>query len=326
MVDFRLRSEWVSRDPITGEMVSHVPKGKKGLMLGMVATQPNKQKGGTVVIPRMTTQETLNKVPHGGKPLATIELPPNVNYAEFKRVLSAAYLAYIGGVRGDEALQATGAAPELNDVMPYVPDLLEARVKTIMGTEAFRQACEARGIAMAPRPGLTPEQDYALSIILDPTAGAGLQQRLRKAGVSMAKYRAWKRNPVFKAHVQGLADGILKEYEDDMLTTLTGLATGGDLRAIQYAFEVSGKHNPSAQQVMNSKELMIQFMTIIQKHVKDPSLLQAIGNDFMLLAGASGTVNPQPINPQPVNRVAPAPIKVIEDRTATEEQINGNDD
>lgn len=311
MVSFTPHSQFIRRDPLTGDIVSNVPEGKKGLNVGILEVT-NRQKGGKVILPKLSTEETLARTKHDGKPMVEIDLPNNVSFAEFKRVLSAAYMAYIGGVNGDEALQGTGAAPELNDVMPYIPDLPENRVKTIMGTEAFRAACEARGIAMAPRPGLTPEQDYALSIILDPTAGSGLQQRLKKAGVSMAKYRAWKRNPVFKAHVQGLADGVLKEYEDDMLTSLTGLAVNGDLKAIQFAFEVSGKHNPAANQVMNSKELMIQFMTIIQKHVKDSATLQAIGNDFMLLAGASGTVSQQP-----APRVIEQPAR---------EQISGNDD
>lgn len=315
MVNFAIHSEWIKRDPISGEMVSNVPEGKKGLHLGMVETT-NRQKGGKVLIPKLDSNETLARTPHGGRPLVEVELPPNVNYKEFKQVLSGAYLAYIGGVNGDEALQATGAAPTLSDVMPYMPgDLTENRVKTIMGTQAFRAACEARGIALSPRPGITPEQDYALSIILDPTAGAGLAQRLKKAKVSMAKYRAWMRNPVFKAHVQGLADGVLKEYESDMLTSLTGLAVDGDLNAIKFAFEVSGKHNPAANQVMNSRELMVQFMTIIQKHVQDPALLQAIGNDFMLLAGASGTVpsQTQPQQAQPVV-IEPAPKAIEEEK------------
>src|SRR5690606_14250703 len=111
--------------------------------------------------------------------------------------------AYIGGVYGK---QPTGAPPTLQEISAYVSGMSEPKVKMIMAHPAFKKACEARGIAVGKRPGITAKQDLALSVILDPTAGISLRQRLKKAGVPMATYRAWLRNPQFRAYVDQLGD------------------------------------------------------------------------------------------------------------------------
>jgi len=261
-----------------------VPEGKKGKGAGIVPYGDNQ-----IALPKMDPAETLRKTTHAGREMAVISLPEGVGRDEFKDVVAAAYMAYVGGVSGEEATKASGAAPTLKHVMLYLGDRYpEARVATIMGTKAYREACEARGIAMSKRPGLTQRQDLALSIILDPSAGKGLSQRLRRAGVKPAEYEAWKKNPVFAAHLDAIGNSVLKNAETDMMVTLKGLAVDGDLGALKFAFEVTGRHDPNQQQVMNAQDLMVQFISIIQRHVKDPDTLQAIASDFTMLASASG--------------------------------------
>lgn len=276
--------DWIDLDK-NNKIVSRVPEGKKGLGDGLVPLQANR-----VAVPVMTSNEVLARTPHGGRPMEIIDLPKNLEPEEFKAVLSAAYLAYIGGVSG--AGSAKGTAIGLNEVKRYLSvNLSDAKLQKVIESEAFKRAALARGVELAPRPGITPEQDLALAIITDPTAGVGLAQRLKKAGVTMAKYRAWLRQPVFRNYVQKLGDGVLKEFEHDIMNSLAGLAVDGDLNAIKYAFEVSGKHNPRDQQIMDVQAVMRSMMLIIQKHVKDPETLQAIGSEIMMLAGASGAAS-----------------------------------
>lgn len=248
-----------------------------------------------ILVPRMTNEQTLRREhpSQAAQGFERISLPPNVTLGEFREVVSAAYLAYIGGPTGKQATKGTGAPPEPKEVHAYLPEHYTLdRVSVIMGTSAFRQACQARGISISSKPGLTSEQEYALSILLDPTAGRSLSQRLRKAGISKAKYDAWKRNPVFRGHLANMGQRILKDYEDDMMVTLAGSATEGDLNAIKFAFEVSGRHDPNARSVMDARQLMVQFVEIVKTHVKDPETLAAIGREFVLLASQSGAVEP----------------------------------
>lgn len=263
-----------------GLIISQPPEGAKAKDLGAKLHGP-----GQIAVPIMDKSEALAKQTHRGRPMALVSLPEGINADEFRTVLSATYMAYVGGANG----AGTGAPPNIQEVMYYLGgNFNEARVAVIMGTKAFKAACEARGIATENRPGLTVEQDLALSIILDPSAGKSLTTRLKKAGVSMAKYKAWKKQPVFKAHLDAIGSSILKELETDMMVTLGGLGADGDLNAIKFAYEVTGRHDPTQKQVMNAQELVVQFIGIIQKHITDPELLQAVGNDLLMLASASG--------------------------------------
>src|SRR5690606_4919446 len=290
-------SAWIEQDPKTGQLISAVPEGKRGQHLGMVPLRLSTSKRGenVIAIPKMDRDETLVKTPHGGKPMEVIELN-GIDYDDFKEVLAGAYLAYIGGVYGK---QPTGAPPTLQEISAYVSGMSEPKVKMIMAHPAFKKACEARGIAVGKRPGITAKQDLALSVILDPTAGISLRQRLKKAGVPMAKYRAWLRNPQFGAYVDQLGGGILKEFENDMMVALTGLAVEGDRESIKLAFEISGKHNPRTQETMNVREVMVQIMHAIQRHVTDPVVLQRLGSEIMMIAGASGASDATTVNASP---------------------------
>lgn len=278
--------EWTTQDE-DGLLISKVPEGKKGLAVGLatLAQGPNTT---VFVIPHMDNDEVLTMTPHGGRRMVAVEVD-GINSEDFKAVLSGAYMAYIGRdpkTLTGEGTNTTGAAPTFEQIRGFVPRMSDAKIKKIMASDGFRKACEVRGIAMTLRPGMTPKQDAALNIILDPTQSPSLKARLSKARVPMATYRAWMRQPQFRAYVEGLAGGMLKEFEGDMMTTLVGLAVEGDREAIKFAFEMSGKHNPKAQETLNVKEVMLQFISIIQRHVTDPETLQRIGNDIMLLTGA----------------------------------------
>lgn len=278
--------EWTDTNE-EGVLVSKVPEGKKGLALGMV---PLAQGPSTTVfvIPAMDNDEVLKMTPHGGRTMVAVEVE-GINGEDFKAVLSGAYMAYIGRdakTLTGEGTNTTGAAPTFEQIKEFVPWMSDAKIKKIMASKGFRDACEVRGIAMTMRPGMTPKQDAALNIILDPSQSISLKERLRRARVPMAQYRAWMKQPQFRAYVEGLAGGMLKDFEADMMTSLVGLAVEGDREAIKYAFEMSGKHNPKQQDSLNVKEVMLQIISIIQRHVTDPETLHNIGNEIMLLTGA----------------------------------------
>jgi hypothetical protein len=253
-----------------------------------------------VAVPIMSIDDTLKREPASGKEVKLVTLPEGITTAEFKDVVSATYLAFIGGPTGKQATKGSGAAPTVEQIMRYVPNIPKARIQVIMGLDAYKKTCWARGITTVGKPGLSAEQELALSIILDPSAGKGLSQRLRKAGVTRAKYEAWRRNPVFAAHLAQIGENVLKANETDMMVTLAGLGADGDLNAIKFAFEVTGRHDPQQRQIMDVQQVMAQMVEIVKTHVKDPATLEAIGRDLMMLASTTGAVPPAaPTNSEP---------------------------
>lgn len=250
-----------------------------------------------VAVPIMDASATLRREPASGKAVQVVTLPEGITTTEFRDVVSATYLAYIGGPTGKIGTKGSGAPPTVEQITKYVPEIPKARVQVIMGLEAYRKTCEARGINLSARPGLTHEQELALSIIMDPSAGKGLSQRLKRAGVPRAKYDAWKKNPVFNAHLTAVGENVLKNAETDMMVSLAGMAADGDLGAIKFSFEVTGRHDPQQRQIMDVQVVLAKMVEIVKEHVKDPATLEAIGRDLVLLASTTGAA--QQIAPEP---------------------------
>lgn len=221
-------------------------------------------------------------IPAGGKnKFKEVKLPtfPSglpVTGPDFRTVVGAAYQLHLtNDLSADAIKRITRVPPKIVDV--------------IFNSEAFKTAIELRGVELDSA-YLTPEQDLTIQLLSDPTLKGGLTSRLRAAGVPFAKYRAWLKNPVFKDRINRLQSGVLKELEGDMLVALGEKATSGDLRAIEFAFEVTGKHNPAKQEAINLQEAIVQIIDILQQEIKDPELLARIG---FRLSGIGAGINKQ---------------------------------
>lgn len=220
-----------------------------------------------------------------GKSYKTISAPLGFSAAELHTVASAVYLAY----------SATGIVPDLNALYPTVYNNGFRRPKNelfkLLATEEFKRVMDARGVPVRGMTGLSLEQDLCLQIVLDPSDGLTLQQKLKKAGVAPSKYRAWLKQPAFREYHRRVGEGLLNDHLPDMLVQLTRNATSGDLNSIKFAMEVSGRHDPKRQQQIDLLAIMQQMMDIITRHVKDPAALQAIAGEMTAIANVTGAAN-----------------------------------
>lgn len=235
--------------------------------------------GKKILVPVMNSEDTLRKKSSHGHKLQEIALPNGIKMKEFKDVISGTYLAYTNS--------GSGASPRPEEVAEYV-DVPVRRIQIIMATPQFKAAVYARGITFEGNHGLTRQQDYALMILLDPTQGAGLKERLRKAGITMATYRAWMKNPIFREYIDTVGNGILKELESDIMVSVAGRAAEGDFQSAKFVLEMSGRYNPNDRQVMDMQVFMASVMEIIKERITDPDTLKAIGTDMMLLSSRAG--------------------------------------
>lgn len=94
------------------------------------------------------------------------------------------------------------------------------------------------------RTRLSDRQILALHYIVQDTTTPSLAGRLRHAGVTIKEYNQWRKSAAFRAELKKLGQTVLEDSEQDMLTTLAGLAVNGDQKAIEFAFELTGKHQP----------------------------------------------------------------------------------
>lgn len=212
-----------------------------------------------------------------GLEVLEIKLPEGLSAAKFSAVLHAAHLTWLNG--NGEPPDTTSVANLAGIPVDYVKD--------IMTTAAFKVAAKSRGILAGAMPGLSPRQITALQIIMDPTAGKGLAQRLRRAGVPLVTYKSWMRQSAFRAEANKLAS-VLSDHESDMATTLAALAVDGDLNAIKFAWEVTGKYNPQDRNSMQVREVLALTLEILQTEITDSDTLARVGMRIQALAISSG--------------------------------------
>lgn len=215
-----------------------------------------------------------------------VPIPKNVLAADFDAVCRIAFW-----------LQVTNRTPpkpiEITSHVSYPKELTNKRLLRILGSVAFRRAANIMGFSLdwinEAVEGLSEDQELAILVLTDPSIRGGLNARLKLAGITIAQYRAWRGNPLFRETIDEIGSRLLSDHETDLMTELVGQAAGGDITAIKYAFEVSGRHNPAQQSVLDVQVVIEKIVEIIAAEVKDQDTLARIGT--RLLAIMPGTAD-----------------------------------
>lgn len=229
-----------------------------------------KQDDDSVWVPVLTPEELERNTPSRGKNMVKVKAPAGVSVHTFYTLLSNAYALYLTeGNYGNDALQSrTGLAPGI--------------ISKVLASPEFKYALRTRGVEPTST-GLTTEQDYVLLALTDPSDGKTLQQKLRALGVSYTKYRAWMKQPVFKAQVDRLTQDLLHNNVDS-LVQLEKLAVAGDLSAIKYKHELNGLYDPNKQNNIDAMALISLVFEVVARHVNNPVALQGIGAELGQIA------------------------------------------
>jgi hypothetical protein len=185
--------------------------------------------------------------------------------------------------------------------IPDAKAVLESGVRSthpsvcrIMASPGFEKAMEARGIPTTSTNGLSPQQSILLSLLTNPADRRPLNARLKAVGINYHTYRNWLRNPLFANAINREAETTLQAHTGDVLTQLTSKAVGGDLNAIKFHLEVSGRHDPNGNKGPDAQVIVARVLEIIMRRVKDPLTLKEISGDLELLALGDAVSAPQP--------------------------------
>lgn len=223
-----------------------------------------------VLVPLMTQEDVETNTPAFGKQMVAIRVPDGVSLVSFKTLLSNAYALYV--TTGSYTVEQLVARTNYSDGI----------VRRTITTPEFTQALRTRGV-VPNATGLTEEQEKVLLILTDTTDNKTLTQKLKRAGISYAKYRAWCKNKAFKTYLDTVTDGLLNNNVDS-LVQLERLANNGDLGAIKFKFALNGLYDPNKQNNIDIMALMGKMLEIISLHVKDPEALQGVAKDLGELA------------------------------------------
>lgn len=208
-------------------------------------------------------------IDQGYQTMAKMPVPDGVDDRIFRNVVSAAYTAYT-------MYHRLPSVQEISEFCKHAPKT----IGRVVATDEFKQAVGMRGVPWDQNGGLSTEQQYCLSLLLNPTDRRTLQAKLKSAGVPYTRYRAWLKQPLFSKYMMQQSEELLSEHQGDMMVALANRGVNGDLNAIKYAMELTGRHNPSANQVVDLQRIVGLLLEVITKHVTDPAVLMSISADI----------------------------------------------
>jgi hypothetical protein len=161
------------------------------------------------------------------------------------------------------------------------------QVQTLNRHRFWLESLDRRGIE---RPGcgleLSDKQVAAIAMITNFNILEPLPIKLASIGVTEEELDGWYKNPLFKRALQNRADSVLDNVSIDADVELARAIKKGDFRAIKFYFEITGKAN--SQEVVDVRRAMQVLIEAVQKHVKDPEVLEAIATEVQSLRAISG--------------------------------------
>jgi hypothetical protein len=179
-----------------------------------------------------------------------------------------------------------GVLPNVADVALQF-DVNPVVVQNLVNSDSFRRSLIVRGVPLSKKSVLSSEQLKCIAIVTDPTRKGGLKSRLREAGIPYPTYQSWMVQPEFRDSVNKLAERILENSFADVNTGLVEAATKGDVAAVKFYYELTGRYDPANKQVMDVMSVLAQVVEIIQRHVSDPKILESMANELTMLSAVA---------------------------------------
>jgi hypothetical protein len=174
------------------------------------------------------------------------------------------------------------------------------------GNAIFLNALAARGIPehlLRPDTGgttfhvLTEQQMAVANVLLDVLDSRSRIKKLTEMGISTGTYNLWLRDPIYRQYCLDRAESLLVENQPVAHMSLINRVSQGDLGAVKYFNAMTGRYREREKAAVEvnvsnnfGNEKLIAIVEIIQQHVKDPALLEAIAGDILALNASPGGV------------------------------------
>jgi hypothetical protein len=175
-------------------------------------------------------------------------------------------------------------------------NLPNGKISKLLKDDVVVKALENRGITLADITLLLPEQLAVANSILDFSDSRSQKKKLEELGVTTQRYQGWLKQEKFQRYLKQRAEALLGETQHEAHTSLLRNVQRGDLNSIKLYYEMTGRWSSKTVSDLNVEFILIKMVETVQKHVKDPIIIQAISNDFAALVGTNPNSPAQPVN------------------------------
>lgn len=195
----------------------------------------------------------------------------------FERTLNAAVMAH--------SQQKGLSAPAIISEDPQLP--LE-KVRQLLETPKFIQAIAAHGIPPAELNYLTDDMVSALNILSDISLNLPERKRVESLGIQWQAYRGWLDYEPFRRKYREIMGSTLKQAAERNDLMLAQLGDAGNLNAIIYTNELTGKYVRGAQEQAQVGQYTQRVMSVLLRNIKDADLLMKIADEIENAAKDAG--------------------------------------
>lgn len=178
--------------------------------------------------------------------------------------------------------------PTVDQVIAHLrkthPDISHTSVNYYLARRPVIKALEKRGIKFRQhtQADLTPQQVAVATVACNFADERNLHEKLDSMGVTPTTYQAWLLDPTFKNLVDTISERNLKNIRPVAITEFTRLIAQGNWNALKYYFDVTAA--AQANDTPQTEQLLRAIIEILQTHIKDGKLLDAIGQDILKAA------------------------------------------
>lgn len=156
----------------------------------------------------------------------------------------------------------------------------------VLNSHKFWLNClDRRGIARPDRDKsyLTERQIAAVAVLTNFSDPRNPVARIAELGIGELELQGWYSNPAFTNYLKTRAEDVFENVSPVATVELARLIQKGNFPAIKFYYEITGQ--AQSQETIDVKKALQVIIEAVQKHVKDPELLQAIANEVQAVRG-----------------------------------------
>lgn len=215
------------------------------------------------------------------------DIPKTKEQKLFEKVLAAAIAA-----------DRQGLFLEMQVVLDQDASLKKEEVELVWPSSKFQKSLEQRGIATTKNPNLTLRQETFLQAYLNPLNLKPPQVLAKQLKISMTELDGWMRQKEFAKAMSAKAQENLEKYIPMADQALGQLVQQGDMKAITFLNQLTGRFDPNKQGVIDIASVMMQVQDVILRHVRDPEVKRNIARELIMIANGQ---SPMAAIPEPVS-------------------------
>jgi len=171
--------------------------------------------------------------------------------------------------------------PEVDEIMGHFK-FEPLQIEKLNCNKFWLNCLERRGIAHPNKRGeLTPTQVATISLLANFSDRRPIPAKIAALGVSTEQLNGWYAEPEFQRELATRCDVAFDTSFPEVQASLMRSIQKGNFQATKFYYEITGRVQTADQ--INVQQAVAGLIEAVQKVVKDPEQLRAIGEEVRLM-------------------------------------------